>query len=89
MGEILTIEAVMLPGKGKMTITGKLGEVMQDHPSCEVFVQSRSLDFGVKPNLYAKKIYTFMSQKAPPQRWSIRWGWHGYINRISIDGHSY
>ena len=68
-GEILTIEAVMLPGKGKMTITGKLGEVMQESiQAAKSFVQSRSLDFGVKPNLYSKKdIHVHVPEGATPK----------------------
>ncbi len=68
-GEILTIEAVMLPGKGKMTITGKLGEVMQESiQAAKSFVQSRSLDFGVKPNLYGKKdIHVHVPEGATPK----------------------
>ena len=68
-GEILTIEAVMLPGKGKMTITGKLGEVMQESiQAAKSFVQSRSLDFGVKPNLYGKRdIHVHVPEGATPK----------------------
>ncbi|NBO17894.1 MAG: endopeptidase La, partial [Proteobacteria bacterium] len=46
-GELLVIEAVNMPGKGKVTITGKLGDVMQESVSAAVsYVRSRSLDFG-------------------------------------------
>ncbi|MCG8690721.1 MAG: endopeptidase La, partial [Minwuiales bacterium] len=49
-GELLSIEAVMLPGKGRMTITGKLGDVMQESvQAAKSYVRARSVDFGVKP----------------------------------------
>ncbi|MCP4923677.1 MAG: endopeptidase La, partial [bacterium] len=55
-GEILTIEAVMLPGKGKVTATGKLGEVMQESVQAATsYVRSRSVEFGVIPPLFEKK----------------------------------
>ena len=47
-GELLSIEAVMMPGKGKMTITGKLGDVMQESiQAARSFVQSRCIEFGI------------------------------------------
>jgi len=68
-GEILTIEAVMLPGKGKMTITGKLGEVMQESiQAARSFVQSRSVEFGVKPTAFEKKdIHVHVPEGATPK----------------------
>ena len=68
-GEILTIEAVMLPGKGKMTITGKLGEVMQESiQAARSFVNSRSLEFGIKPTLFEKKdIHVHVPEGATPK----------------------
>lgn len=54
-GELLTIEAVMLPGKGKMTSTGKLGEVMQESVQASAsFVRSRALLFGIEPLIFEK-----------------------------------
>ncbi|MDG2032398.1 MAG: endopeptidase La, partial [Rhodospirillales bacterium] len=68
-GEILTIEAVMLPGKGKMTITGKLGEVMQESiQAARSFVQSRSVEFGVKPTIFDKRdIHVHVPEGATPK----------------------
>jgi ATP-dependent Lon protease len=68
-GEILTIEAVMLPGKGKMTITGKLGDVMQESiQAAKSFVQSRSVAFGVKPTLFDKRdIHVHVPEGATPK----------------------
>ena len=55
-GELLSIEAVMLPGKGRMTITGKLGDVMQESiQAARSLVRSRALGFGVIPPTFDKK----------------------------------
>ena len=55
-GEILKIETVIMPGKGKMQITGKLGEVMQESiKAAKSFVRSKSLDYGIIPPLFEKK----------------------------------
>jgi len=55
-GEILKIESVNMPGKGKMQSTGKLGEVMQESiKAAKSYVRSRSLDFGIIPPIFEKK----------------------------------
>ena len=55
-GEILKIESVNMPGKGKMQITGKLGEVMQESvKAAKSFVRSKSVDFGIVPPLFERK----------------------------------
>lgn len=52
-GEILGIEVVTMPGKGKVTITGKLGEVMQESAQAAVsYVRSRAKDFGIAPDFH-------------------------------------
>jgi len=68
-GEILTIESVMLPGKGKMTITGKLGDVMQESiQAARSFVQSKAVTFGVKPTLFDRKdIHVHVPEGATPK----------------------
>ena len=68
-GELLTIEAVMLPGKGKMLITGKLGEVMQESVQAAAsYVRSRSARFGIKPPLFEKKdIHVHVPEGATPK----------------------
>jgi len=54
-GELLTIESVKLPGKGKVTRTGKLGDVMQESvQAAESYVKSRAPSFGIKPTLFGK-----------------------------------
>jgi ATP-dependent Lon protease len=55
-GEILKIESVNMPGKGKMQITGKLGEVMQESvKAAKSYVRSKSLEYGIIPPLFEKK----------------------------------
>ena len=68
-GEILTIEAVMVPGKGKMVITGKLGDVMQESiQAARSFVQSRSAEFGIEPTLFDKRdIHVHVPEGATPK----------------------
>ncbi|MCY4498593.1 MAG: endopeptidase La, partial [Rhodospirillaceae bacterium] len=49
-GELLSVEAITLPGKGRINITGKLGDVMQESVQAAAsYVRARSLSFGVKP----------------------------------------
>jgi len=55
-GEILKIESAIMPGKGKMQITGKLGEVMQESvKAAKSYVRSQSLEFGIIPPIFEKK----------------------------------
>jgi ATP-dependent Lon protease len=52
-GDILTIEAIKMPGRGRMTVTGNLKEVMKESISAAAsYVRSRSLAFGVKPPMF-------------------------------------
>ena len=54
-GEILKIESVVMPGKGKMQITGKLGDVMQESvKAAKSYVRSKSLEFGIIPPIFDK-----------------------------------
>jgi ATP-dependent Lon protease len=55
-GEILKIETVTMPGKGRMQITGKLGDVMQESvKAAKSFIRSKSLEYGVIPPIFEKK----------------------------------
>jgi len=55
-GEILKIETVIMPGKGRMQITGKLGDVMQESiKAAKSFIRSKSLTYGIIPPLFEKK----------------------------------
>jgi ATP-dependent Lon protease len=54
-GEILKIETVTMPGKGRMQITGKLGDVMQESvKAAKSFIRSKSLDYGIIPPKFEK-----------------------------------
>jgi ATP-dependent Lon protease len=68
-GEILTIEAVTLPGKGRVTATGKLGDVMKESvQAAESFVKSRSVEFGIKPTVFGKRdIHVHVPEGATPK----------------------
>jgi ATP-dependent Lon protease len=68
-GDILTIEAVMVPGKGKVIATGKLGDVMKESvQAAESFVKSRSTEFGIKPTLFNRKdIHVHVPEGATPK----------------------
>ena len=55
-GEILKIESAMMPGKGKMQITGQLGDVMKESvKAAKSYVRSKSLEFGIIPPIFEKK----------------------------------
>jgi len=55
-GELLSIETVVMPGKGKLEHTGKLGDVMKESiKAAKSFIRSRSLDYGVIPPVFEKK----------------------------------
>ncbi|WP_198374361.1 endopeptidase La [Neoroseomonas rubea] len=68
-GEILTIESVMLPGKGNVKQTGKLGDVMQESVSAAMsYVRSRSTTFGLKPTMFEKRdIHVHVPEGATPK----------------------
>ena len=68
-GELLSIEAVTVPGKGKMTITGKLGDVMQELvQAAKSYVRSRALMLGIKPELFEKvDIHIHVPEGATPK----------------------
>ncbi len=68
-GEILTIESVLLPGKGNLKYTGKLGDVMQESVSAALsYVRSRSTSFGIKPTLFEKRdIHVHVPEGATPK----------------------
>ncbi len=68
-GELLSIEAVMVPGKGRITTTGKLGDVMRESvQAAESFVKARSIAFGIRPPLFARKdIHVHVPEGATPK----------------------
>jgi ATP-dependent Lon protease len=68
-GDILTIEAVKMPGKGRMTVTGNLKDVMKESISAAAsYVRARSLHFGVKPPVFEKTdIHVHVPDGATPK----------------------
>ena len=55
-GEILKIESAVMPGKGKMQITGQLGDVMQESvKAAKSYIRSKSLEYGIIPPIFDKK----------------------------------
>lgn len=68
-GELLSIESVTVPGKGKVTSTGKLGDVMRESiQAAESYVKSRITEFGVKPTVFGKQdIHVHVPEGATPK----------------------
>ena len=68
-GDLLLIESVAMPGKGKFTVTGKLGDVMKESiEAATSYVRSRALEFGIKPPLFrSKDIHVHVPEGATPK----------------------
>jgi len=68
-GEILTVEGVMMPGKGKMTVTGNLRDVMKESiQAANAYVRSRSVEFGIEPPLFERRdIHVHVPEGATPK----------------------
>jgi ATP-dependent Lon protease len=68
-GELLTIEGVMMPGKGRMTVTGNLRDVMKESISAAAsYVRSRAIEFGIEPPLFDKRdIHVHVPEGATPK----------------------
>ena len=68
-GELLTIEGVMMPGKGRMTVTGNLRDVMKELISAAAsYVRSRAVAFGIEPPMFDKRdIHVHVPEGATPK----------------------
>src|SRR5215213_5432083 len=68
-GELLTIEGVLMPGKGKMTVTGNLRDVMKESISAAAsYVRSRAVGFGIEPPLFDRRdIHVHVPEGATPK----------------------
>ena len=68
-GDILPIESVIMPGKGRMTITGKLGDVMKESiQAAKSYVRSRCIEFGIKPTIFPMRdIHIHVPEGAIPK----------------------
>jgi ATP-dependent Lon protease len=68
-GELLTIEGTMMPGKGRMTVTGNLRDVMKESISAAAsYVRSRAISFGIEPPLFERRdIHVHVPEGATPK----------------------
>ena len=68
-GDILNVEAVMLPGNGKIKATGKLGDVMKESiDAASSFVRSRAVSYGIEPPIFQRKdIHVHVPEGATPK----------------------
>ena len=68
-GELLSIESVTLPGKGRVISTGKLGDVMRESvQAAESYVKSRAVEFGIRPTILSKRdIHVHVPEGATPK----------------------
>jgi ATP-dependent Lon protease len=68
-GELLTIESVMMPGKGRMTVTGNLRDVMKESISAAAsYVRSRAINYGIEPPLFDRRdIHVHVPEGATPK----------------------
>jgi ATP-dependent Lon protease len=68
-GELLTIEAVLMPGRGRMTVTGNLKDVMRESISAAAsYVRSRAIDFGIEPPLFERRdVHVHVPEGATPK----------------------
>jgi ATP-dependent Lon protease len=58
-GDLLSIEAVKVPGRGKISCTGKLGEVMQESVQTAFsYVRSRASQWDIDPNFFATQVFS-------------------------------
>ena len=87
-GELLSIESVTVPGKGKVNATGKLGEVMRESvQAAESFVKSRSLSFGIQPKVFEDRdIHVHVPGDAEGR--PLGGCRHGHIHRFGAHRHS-
>ena len=68
-GELLQVEAVLVPGRGRVSVTGKLGDVMQELvQAANAYVRSRAAAFGIKHNIFEKRdIHVHVPEGATPK----------------------
>ncbi len=68
-GDMLTIEAVTIPGKGKVSMTGKLGDVMKESiTAAEMLIKSRAVEFGIDPDIFkSKNIHIHVPEGGTPK----------------------
>ena len=89
-GELLTIEGVAMPGKGKMTVTGNLKDVMKESVSAAAsYVRSRALDFGIEPPVFERRdIHVHVPEGATPKDGPSAGVANGHRDRVRAHGYS-
>jgi ATP-dependent Lon protease len=89
-GELLTIEAAMMPGKGRMTVTDNLSDVMKESISAAAsYVRMRAVAFGIKPPLFDNRdIHVHVPEGATPEGRTLRRRRHGHRDRLGDDRHA-
>ena len=89
-GELLTIEGVMMPGKGRMTVTGNLRDVMKELISAAAsYVRSRAVDFGIEPPLVRPPRHPrARAGRRDAEGRSFGRRRHGDGDRLGVDRHS-
>ena len=80
-GEILKIETVTMPGKGRTQITGKLGDVSKSVKAAKSFVRSKCLEYRLYLHCLKRKIYIHVPEGATPKDGPLQ-GWHGNFNCV-------
>ena len=88
-GELLTIEGVMMPGKGKMTVTGNLRDVMKESISAAAsYVRSRAVGFGIEPPLFDRRdIHVHVPEGGDPEGRTVGRRRDGDRDRLGHDRH--
>ena len=88
-GEILHIEVTTMPGKGKLTLTGKLGDVMKESAQAALSIaRARADDYGIDPNFAEKlDIHVHVPAGATPKDGPSAGGHPGYRAHLGLDRH--
>lgn len=85
-GDTLSIEVSVAPGKGKLTLTGKLGDVMKESAQAAFsYIRSRSAELNIDPNLMKQMIFIFMFQRSNTKGWSFCRNYNGDCISISTN----
>lgn len=89
-GELLTIESVMMPGKGRMTVTGNLRDVMKESISAAAsYVRSRAINYGIEPPLFDRRdIHVHVPEGRDAEGWSVGRCRDDDVDRVGADRHS-
>ena len=89
-GDTLKIESVMVPGKGRLQTTGKLGDVMKESiDAARSYVRSKATTFGIKPPIFDHKdIHVHVPEGATPKDGPSAGRGHGDLDHLGADRYS-